>query len=86
MPANELTPDLAAFIEAQTSIFLATASANGQPYIQHPACPHPPGCQDTQSPRTALPGERDFAGRDYGTEAALIMVCLHASAFSEREK
>ena len=35
MTPNELTPDLAAFIEAQTSIFLATASANGQPPIQH---------------------------------------------------
>jgi len=35
MTANELTPDLAAFIEAQASIFVATASANGQPYIQH---------------------------------------------------
>jgi len=32
MTPNELTPDLAAFIEAQTSIFLATASANGQPH------------------------------------------------------
>ena len=30
MTPNELTPDLAAFIEAQTSIFLATAGANGQ--------------------------------------------------------
>ncbi|MDG4878540.1 pyridoxamine 5'-phosphate oxidase family protein [Mesorhizobium sp. WSM4935] len=30
-----ITPDLAAFIEAQTSVFLATANAQGQPYIQH---------------------------------------------------
>ena len=30
-----ITPDLAAFIAAQTSVFLATASAAGQPYIQH---------------------------------------------------
>jgi hypothetical protein len=28
MTPNELTPDFAAFIEAQTSIFLATASAS----------------------------------------------------------
>jgi len=27
--------DLAAFIAAQTSVFLGTASADGQPYIQH---------------------------------------------------
>jgi predicted pyridoxine 5'-phosphate oxidase superfamily flavin-nucleotide-binding protein len=30
-----ITPDFAAFIEAQTSVFLATANAQGQPYIQH---------------------------------------------------
>ncbi|MDX8533775.1 pyridoxamine 5'-phosphate oxidase family protein [Mesorhizobium sp. VK25A] len=30
-----ITSDLAAFIEAQTSVFLATANAEGQPYIQH---------------------------------------------------
>ncbi|WP_430682336.1 pyridoxamine 5'-phosphate oxidase family protein [Mesorhizobium australafricanum] len=30
-----ITPDLAAFVEAQTSVFLATANAEGQPYIQH---------------------------------------------------
>lgn len=29
------TPELAEFIAAQTSFFLATASADGQPYIQH---------------------------------------------------
>jgi len=32
---SDITPDLAAFISAQTSIFLGTASADGQPYIQH---------------------------------------------------
>jgi len=30
-----ITPDLAAFIESQTSIFFGTASDEGQPYIQH---------------------------------------------------
>lgn len=30
-----ITPDLAGFIAAQTSAFLATANAEGQPYIQH---------------------------------------------------
>ena len=30
-----ITPDLAAFIGAQTSVFLATANVQGQPYIQH---------------------------------------------------
>ena len=32
---STITPDLARFIWAQTSIFLATATAEGQPYIQH---------------------------------------------------
>lgn len=30
-----ITPDLEAFVSAQTSVFLATANAEGQPYIQH---------------------------------------------------
>jgi hypothetical protein len=30
-----ITPDLKAEIEAQTSVFLATANNSGQPYIQH---------------------------------------------------
>jgi uncharacterized protein len=32
---SHITPDLAAFIEAQTSVFLATANLQGQPYVQH---------------------------------------------------
>jgi predicted pyridoxine 5'-phosphate oxidase superfamily flavin-nucleotide-binding protein len=30
-----ITPELRAFVEEQTSIFLATANSSGQPYIQH---------------------------------------------------
>jgi predicted pyridoxine 5'-phosphate oxidase superfamily flavin-nucleotide-binding protein len=33
--ATEIDDDLAAFIAEQDSFFLATASADGQPYIQH---------------------------------------------------
>ena len=33
--ATQVTADLAAFIAGQTSLFLATASAAGQPYVQH---------------------------------------------------
>lgn len=33
--ATAITPELRAEIEAQTSVFLATASADGQPYVQH---------------------------------------------------
>ena len=32
---STITPDLAAFVEGQTSVFLATANGEGQPYIQH---------------------------------------------------
>jgi predicted pyridoxine 5'-phosphate oxidase superfamily flavin-nucleotide-binding protein len=32
---TRITPELADFIAAQTSVFLATASADSQPYIQH---------------------------------------------------
>src|SRR4051812_26120199 len=32
---TRITPDIAAFIEAQRSVFLATVNAEGQPYIQH---------------------------------------------------
>ncbi|WP_027061740.1 pyridoxamine 5'-phosphate oxidase family protein [Mesorhizobium loti] len=31
----DITPDVAAFIERQTSVFLSTANGEGQPYIQH---------------------------------------------------
>ncbi len=33
--AQEITPELAAFIGEQSSVFLGTASAQGRPYIQH---------------------------------------------------
>src|SRR5271155_4620142 len=32
---TRITPDLAEFIGRQSSVFLGTASADGQPYIQH---------------------------------------------------
>jgi predicted pyridoxine 5'-phosphate oxidase superfamily flavin-nucleotide-binding protein len=32
---TRITPELQSFIEAQTSVFLATANSEGQPYIQH---------------------------------------------------
>ncbi len=33
--SGEITPDLAAFISQRDSLYLGTASADGQPYIQH---------------------------------------------------
>src|SRR5688500_2304878 len=50
--------ELAAFIAAQTSWFLATASAAGQPYIQHRG--GPPGFLRVLDPRTL--GFADYAG------------------------
>lgn len=32
---TRITPDVASFIEQQTSVFFATANGEGQPYIQH---------------------------------------------------
>lgn len=59
-----ITPDLAAFIEAQTSIFFATANLEGQPYIQHRG--GPPGFLKVLDETTI--GFADFAGnRQYIT-------------------
>ncbi|WP_203071241.1 pyridoxamine 5'-phosphate oxidase family protein [Falsiroseomonas ponticola] len=60
--ATTVTPDLAAFIAAQTSIFLATANAEGQPYIQHRG--GPPGFLRVLDERTLgfadLRGNRQY--------------------------
>lgn len=65
---TEITPDLAAFIEAQVSVFLGTASADGQPYIQHRG--GPPGFLKVLDPHTI--GFADFAGnRQYITQGNL---------------
>jgi uncharacterized protein len=53
-----ISPDLADFIAAQTSIFLATASADGQPYIQHRG--GPAGFLHVLDEKTI--GFADFAG------------------------
>ncbi len=59
-----ITPDLAAFIAAQRSVFLATASRDGQPYIQHRG--GPPGFLRALDEKTI--GFADFAGnRQYIT-------------------
>ena len=61
---NRITPELAAFVAAQTSVFLATANADGQPYIQHRG--GPPGFLRVLDDRTI--GFADFAGnRQYIT-------------------
>lgn len=64
-----ITPDLARFIEAQTSFFLATANAESQPYIQHRG--GPPGFLKVLDDQTL--GFADFAGnRQYITQGNLL--------------
>ena len=65
---TRITPEFAAFIEAQISVFFATANAEGQPYIQHRG--GPPGFLRVLDERTI--GFADFAGnRQYITQGNL---------------
>lgn len=65
---TRITPDLAAFIAAQTSVFLATANADGQPYIQHRG--GPPGFLRVLDDKTIA--FVDFAGnRQYISQGNL---------------
>ena len=61
---TRITPDLAAFIESQISVFLGSASTEGQPYIQHRG--GPPGFLKVLDNKTI--GFADFSGnRQYIT-------------------
>jgi uncharacterized protein len=65
---SRITPDLAQFIAAQTSVFLATTNADGQPYIQHRG--GPPGFLQVLDDKTIA--FADFAGnRQYITQGNL---------------
>jgi uncharacterized protein len=65
---TRITPDLAEFIAAQTSVFLATANTECQPYIQHRG--GPPGFLHVLDEQTI--GFADFAGnRQYITQGNL---------------
>lgn len=65
---TRITPDLAEFIGAQTSVFLATANSQGQPYIQHRG--GPPGFLKVLDDRTI--GFVDYAGnRQFITQGNL---------------
>jgi uncharacterized protein len=66
---SRITPDLADFIASQTSIFLATVNAEGQPYIQHRG--GPAGFLRVLDDKTI--GFVDFAGnRQYITQGNLL--------------
>jgi uncharacterized protein len=61
---TRIVPPLAQFIQAQRSVFLGTASADGQPYIQHRG--GPPGFLQVLDEKTL--GFADFRGnRQYIT-------------------
>jgi hypothetical protein len=66
--ATEISNDLKHEIESQTSVFLATASADGQPYVQHRG--GPPGFLRVLDPHTIA--FVDFAGnRQYISQGNL---------------
>jgi predicted pyridoxine 5'-phosphate oxidase superfamily flavin-nucleotide-binding protein len=60
--STEITEEIAGFIARQRSVFFATASADGQPYVQHRG--GPPGFLRVLGPRTLgfadLRGNRQF--------------------------
>ncbi len=60
--ATDISPELATFIAARDSVYLATASAEGQPYVQHRG--GPAGFLQVLGPRQLgfadLPGNRQF--------------------------
>lgn len=65
---TRITPELAEFIAAQRSVFLATASAEGQPYVQHRG--GPPGFIHVLDANTLA--FADFAGnRQYISQGNL---------------
>lgn len=77
--STELTPDLSAFLESAVTAYLATASASGQPYVQHRG--GPPGFIRVLGEKTL--GFADYRGnRQYistgnisdNDRAALIVV------------
>jgi predicted pyridoxine 5'-phosphate oxidase superfamily flavin-nucleotide-binding protein len=84
--ATAITEELAAFIEGQTSIFLATANAQGQPYIQHRG--GPPGFLQVLDEHTI--GFADFNGnRQYissGNLAENPKVHLFLIDYSTRQR
>jgi predicted pyridoxine 5'-phosphate oxidase superfamily flavin-nucleotide-binding protein len=65
---TRITPDLVQFVESQTSVFLATVNAQGQPYIQHRG--GPAGFLRVLDDKTI--GFADFAGnKQYITQGNL---------------
>jgi predicted pyridoxine 5'-phosphate oxidase superfamily flavin-nucleotide-binding protein len=76
--ATEIDADLAAFIASQRSLFLATASAAGQPYVQHRG--GPPGFLRVLDPRTLafadFKGNRQYISMGNLSENPRVMLFL----------
>ncbi|ESQ91871.1 pyridoxamine 5'-phosphate oxidase family protein [Asticcacaulis benevestitus] len=85
---SEIPPDLAAFIAAQTSVFLGTASADGQPYIQHRG--GPPGFLHILDARTIafvdFTGNRQYISQGNLSENAKAHLFLIDYAHARRIK
>lgn len=83
-----ITPDLAAFIGAQTSVFLGTANAAGQPYIQHRG--GPPGflrvIDDTTIAFADFRGNRQFITQGNLAENPKVHLFLIDYAHRQRVK
>ncbi|HEY5412358.1 MAG TPA: pyridoxamine 5'-phosphate oxidase family protein [Caulobacteraceae bacterium] len=83
---TRIRPDLAEFIASLTSVYLATASAAGQPYIQHRG--GPPGFLRVLDDQTIALA--DFAGnRQYVTLGNLsenAKACLFLMDYSARQR
>ena len=83
---STIREDLAEFIQSLTSVYLATASADGQPYVQHRG--GPPGFLRVLDERTVA--FADFAGnRQYVTLGNLSenpKACLFLMDYATRQR
>jgi len=85
---TEIDDGLAAFIAAQTSWYLATANADGQPYIQHRG--GPPGFLHVLDPHTLafadFKGNRQYISQGNLAENPKVHLFLMDYANTERVK
>jgi predicted pyridoxine 5'-phosphate oxidase superfamily flavin-nucleotide-binding protein len=86
--ARELTTDVIAFIGQRDSAYLATASADGQPYVQHRG--GPPGFLKILDERTVAfaeyPGNRQYISIGHLAENARAFLFLMDYANARRLK
>lgn len=85
---SELTDDVAEFIAAQTTAYLATASKDGQPYVQHRG--GEPGFLHVLDPHTIafadLRGNRQYISLGNLSENPRVMLFLMDYAHRQRVK